>query len=307
MPKGIRKAQPTTVKVGDESLQVRVPSQRKQPPLETQNLAEPQSGRGKDSQGVSQRTTSATRGSGVGQTSERPFFEILGMHRGIVEVAKMIQVLQGRGVQLDQVQLYWIMLEDPHYTVVPAGPNERGQHRIGAKISWTVSEESNSEQRIPPGPSLEGHPATHENAVPCAPPEMRHAGVIKRMHEVISLTLVKNRGIRRSDMVMGALDSENLPAEKDRALRLLQGSPQYTVASGEETEVILVPSEDWPNHRSYGVLVACSRPQGYGKSARRVPHSWSGCRVTCPMREGHGFTGAKDSAARWVEVVVMWT
>ena len=75
------------------------------------------------------------------------------------------------------------------------------------------------------------------------------------MHEVISVTLVKNRGIRRSDMVMGALDSEYLLAEKDRALRLLQGSPQYTVlppASGEETEVILVPSEDWPNHRSFG-------------------------------------------------------
>ena len=51
-------------------------------------------------------------------------FEILGMHRGIVEVAKMIQALQERGIQLGQVQLYWIIQEDPHYTFVPAGSNE---------------------------------------------------------------------------------------------------------------------------------------------------------------------------------------
>ena len=41
----------------------------------------------------------------------------------IMEVAKMIQALQERGFQVDQVRLYWIVQEDPHFTFVPAGSN----------------------------------------------------------------------------------------------------------------------------------------------------------------------------------------
>ena len=55
--------------------------------------------------------------------------------------------------------------------------------------------------------------------------------------------------------------------EKDRALWLVQGSPQYQVllrTSHEET-VILVPRKEWRDHHSFGVVVACHRPQGDGE------------------------------------------
>ena len=129
----------------------------------------------------------------------------------------------------------------------------------------TVSEQSDSELRNPPGPPLEGHPAAHKSAVPCAPPEMFHAGVGKRMDEVISGTLVKNCGIRGLDEVIKTLESKDLPAEKHRVLWLLHGSPPYRVlphASGEQKGVMLVPREEWPNHRSIGMLVVCNRVQG---------------------------------------------
>ena len=68
---------------------------------------------------------------------------------------------------------------------------------------------------------LEGHPVIHENAAPCATPEMFQAGIVKRMDEVISLSLVKTCGVRRLDKVMQALERDNLPIETDRVLWLL--------------------------------------------------------------------------------------
>ena len=58
------------------------------------------------------------------------------------------------------------------------------------------------------------------------------------MHEVICETLVKNSGIRGLGKVIKTLERKNLPAEKDRVLGLLLGSPQYNIhpqTSSEET------------------------------------------------------------------------
>ena len=131
-----------------------------------------------------------------------------------------------------------------------------------------MSEEGGSERIISSGPPLEGHPVIHESAVPCASLEMFHAVILTRVREVISESLVKNRGIRRLDNVIQAFESKNLQAEEDCVLWLAQGSPQYKVrtrTSCEETEVILVPREEWLNLRSLGVPVACNRPQENGE------------------------------------------
>ena len=92
-----------------------------------------------------------------------------------------------RDVQMDQVQVSSVVQEDPHYTFVPVGSNEEVNIALVSTFPWIVSEESGSEQRIPPGPPLEGHLVIHQSAVPCAPPEMFHAGIIKTMDEAISV------------------------------------------------------------------------------------------------------------------------
>ena len=51
-------------------------------------------------------------------------------------------------------------------TFFPAGSNEEIRIALMPKFPWTASEESDSEQRTPPGPPLVGHPAIHESAAP---------------------------------------------------------------------------------------------------------------------------------------------
>ena len=85
----------------------------------------------------------------------------------------------------------------------PSWIKRRGQQRAGAEV--TVE-----------GPPLEGHPVIYESAVPCAPSGMFQAVIVKRMQKVISLSLVKNCGTRRSDKGMWVPESENVPTEKDR-------------------------------------------------------------------------------------------
>ena len=75
---------------------------------------------------------------------------------------------------------------------------------------------------------------------------------------------------------------------------------------GRNAEVILVPREAWPDHRSFRVPVACDRPLGDG--VRVQGEATYSLGVTRPRRDGSGLTGAKDSAAtRLVKVFVMWT
>ena len=81
--------------------------------------------------------------------------------------------------------LHWIAQEDPHFTFVPAGSNEEIKIALVPKFPRTVSEESESEQRIPQGPLLDGHPVVHESGVLCAL-ETFQAEMVKKMHEVIS-------------------------------------------------------------------------------------------------------------------------
>ena len=87
------------------------------------------------------------------------------------------------------------------------------------------SEESESEQRIPPGPPLEGHPVIHESAAFFALLVMFQAEIVMKMREVISESLDKNCQIRRVNKVIQAHVSNNLPAEKDHVVWLLQGNP----------------------------------------------------------------------------------
>ena len=102
------------------------------------------------------------------------------------------------------------------------------------KFPSTLSEESESKKR---SALVEGHPVIHKSAVLGAPPEMFQAGIVKNRHEVVLESPVKNCGIRRLDRVIQALESKNLPVEKDHVLWLLQGTPQYRVfphAAGEK-------------------------------------------------------------------------
>ena len=66
--------------------------------------------------------------------------------------------------------------------------------------------------------------------------------------------MITDRGVLGVDRVIRALASKNLPAEKDQVLWFLQGSSQYRVypREGENVEA----KRKWPNHRSFGVLVA---------------------------------------------------
>ena len=46
----------------------------------------------------------------------------------------MIQALQERAIQVDKVQLHWIVQEEPHYTFVPAVSNDEGQDCVGTQF-----------------------------------------------------------------------------------------------------------------------------------------------------------------------------
>ena len=122
---------------------------------------------------------------------------------------------------------------------------------------------------------MEGHSVIHEVVIPGALPEIFQAELVNIMHDVINSTLVKDNGIRCLDKVVEALESERLPAEKDRVLCLVQGSPRYRVFTrGENMEVVLLPGEEWPNHRSFRVLVASDgshRRGGSGQDGNLTP------------------------------------
>ena len=89
--------------------------------------------------------------------------------------------------------------------------NEEVKIALVPTFQWTVSEVSNSEQGILPGPSLERHPAIHEIAVPCAPPEMFQAGIIR---ENARGDLCLNGQELWNSSFGQALGSDNLPAEE---------------------------------------------------------------------------------------------
>ena len=52
------------------------------------------------------------------------FSDIMGIYWRTVEVSRMIYALTERGIRVDNVQRYWIVQEDPHYTFLPAGSDE---------------------------------------------------------------------------------------------------------------------------------------------------------------------------------------
>ena len=60
------------------------------------------------------------------------------------------------------------------------------------------------------------HPVIHESTVPGAPPDLFQAGTVKTMHELVSELLIRERGVLGFDRVSRALDSKNLPTERDR-------------------------------------------------------------------------------------------
>ena len=143
---------------------------------------------------------------------------------------------------------------------------------------------------------------THESGILGALPGMFQAWIVKRIHDVISWALVRNNEIRCLDKMLEALESEKLPAEKDRAFWLMQGSAQYRVfprEMAEDMEVVLVPREEWPSHGFFGVLVVWSRSQGDDEGTRRVPNSLAG--VACDIYSG-GFTGVRLLGLRFVDV-----
>ena len=158
----------------------------------------------------------------------------------------------------------------------PAGSNEEVNNRAGAEV--TVE-----------GPPLEGHPVIYESAVPCAPSGMFQAGIVKRMQKVISLSLVKklwNSALGQGNVGPGKRECAN----GERPCLLLQGSPPYRVlprAAGEETEVILVPREEWLDHHSFGVRVACNRAQ---EDSVTVPEEYltPGAGVACDLFQEGG-------------------
>ena len=168
--------------------------------------------------------------------------------------------------------------------------------------SFPVTVSEGGRKEIPPGPPLEGHLVTHESGILGALPGMFQAWIVKRIHDVISWALVRNTGIRRLDkMLEEALESEKLPAEKDRAFWLVQGNAQYRVfprEMAEDMEVVLVPREEWPSHGFFGVLVVWSRSQGDGEGTRRVPNSSAG--VACDVTQEGGFTSVRLLGLRFV-------
>ena len=109
------------------------------------------------------------------------------------------QVLQTRG--------------DPQYAFVPADSNDEFEIALMPSFPWPVTEEGtkspelafcvgsesggDSCKSVASVPPLEGHPAIHESAVLGAPPGMFQAGIVKKMHEVISEVPVRKCGIRR--------------------------------------------------------------------------------------------------------------
>ena len=58
---------------------------------------------------------------------------------------------------------------------------------------------------------------------------------------------------------------------------------------------VLVPREEWPNPRSFGVPVACNRSQADGVRVQGEYHVRGS--VVCDMSQGsgHGFFGARES------------
>ena len=59
-------------------------------------------------------------------------------------------------------------------------------------------------------------------------------------------------------------------------LWLLQEHPQYKIlsyGSSDEVEVLLVPRDEWPDHHSPRLLVACGRPQENGGNGTVVQMS----------------------------------
>ena len=94
------------------------------------------------------------------------------------------------------------------------------------------------------GPPWTGHPATHESAVAGAPPEIFQAEIVKKFHEMVTELSITERGVLGVHRVIRALDSKNLPAEKDQVRWFLQGTPQYRVypLEGEDMEVVSQPS-----------------------------------------------------------------
>ena len=97
----------------------------------------------------------------------------------------MIQESQEAGILVDKVQLYEIVQEDPHYTMVPTRPKEE------VNVPWAVSEEGGNEERSTPGPLVEGHPV-----------------LIGTPSETFSDRLVKNNGIWCLDTVLEDLKRE---------------------------------------------------------------------------------------------------
>ena len=81
------------------------------------------------------------------------------------------------------------------------------------------------------------------------------AGIMKKMHELVSEFSITERRVLGVNRVIRASASKNLPTEKDHVHWFLQGGPCYRVypLEGGEMEVVLAPREESPNHRSFGV------------------------------------------------------
>ena len=122
---------------------------------------------------------------------------------------------------------------------------------------------------------------------------------------MINLTLVRNKGkfAVLDNVFESPGEREKMPAEKDRDLWLVQGQPtvqSLLAREREEMEVLLVPREERPSHSSFlGCLLRGSRSHGERCKGTRGSTELLGqvSRVTCPRREGRGFTGVWGSAA----------
>ena len=116
------------------------------------------------------------------------------------------------------------MHADPRDTILPAGSNE--------EIKMVLVPNFPSEEvKEVPGPLVIRHLVIHESTVPGAPPENLHSGTIKEIQELVTLLLIKERGVLEVGGVIRALDSANLPAEKSQILWVLQRSPKHRVFS----------------------------------------------------------------------------
>ena len=123
----------------------------------------------------------------------------------------------------------------------------------------------------PPGPPLERHSVKHESVILGTPLELFQA-IVQRMHRVINMALVRNSGIRCLDTVLVRFEEGKITSGK--SLCLLVGHRIFP-HEREDMEVVIVPSEEWPNHRSFGFFSLLMDLKDVVEVDRRVPDCWS--------------------------------